>query len=66
MHRPLSKTPQPPAIPQRKRAKRGQATDPHSIAERVSSTLASILNTCRLKSIFRDLSALLPNIAKTL
>ena len=33
--------PQPPAPRPKVRARRGQATDPHSIAERVSSDISS-------------------------
>ena len=33
--------PHPPAMRPRVRARRGQATDPHSIAERVSLTLVT-------------------------
>lgn len=34
---PVAAAPHPPAVRPRVRARRGQATDPHSIAERVNS-----------------------------
>lgn len=37
----VSAVPQPPQVRPRVRARRGQATDPHSIAERVISSLDS-------------------------
>ncbi|KAL8100726.1 transcription factor UNE12-like isoform X2 [Apium graveolens] len=57
MHKPILRTTNPPAVIQKKRAKRGQATDPHSIAER--------LRRERIAERIRALQKLVPNVNKT-
>ncbi|KAK7391886.1 hypothetical protein VNO78_20309 [Psophocarpus tetragonolobus] len=54
---PMAATPQPPGIRPRVRARRGQATDPHSIAER--------LRRERIAERMKALQELVPSINKT-
>lgn len=44
--------PHPPAIRPRVRARRGQATDPHSIAERVRSLITCSRERLAIKIVF--------------
>ncbi|KAK3193648.1 hypothetical protein Dsin_024958 [Dipteronia sinensis] len=57
MSTPVASAPQPPAMRPRVRARRGQATDPHSIAER--------LRRERIAERIRALQELVPSVNKT-
>ncbi|KAG0496072.1 hypothetical protein HPP92_000763 [Vanilla planifolia] len=65
MPSPVASAPQPPVPRPRVRARRGQATDPHSIAERYSMFLNSHVRREIIAERMRQLQDLVPNTNKT-